>query len=62
MLFQKFVRDTEHSMGIYTGPGRGSVSASMIAYLLGITDVDSMRFGLELFRFLNPSRVTNCDR
>ena len=61
MLFQKFVRDTEHSMGIYTGPGRGSVSASMIAYLLGITDVDSMRFGLELFRFLNPSRVTNCD-
>lgn len=62
ILFQKFVRDTEHSKGIYTGPGRGSASASMIAYLLGITDVDSMRFDLELFRFLNPDRVTNCDR
>lgn len=61
MMFQKFVRDWEHSNGIYTGAGRGSVSGSLIAYILGITDMDSLKFDLKFFRFLNPGRVTNCD-
>lgn len=61
MLFQKFVRDKEHSMGVFTGPGRGSVSGSMIAYLLGITEMDSLRFNLNMWRFLNPERVSQAD-
>ena len=47
--------------GIQCGYGRGSVSGSMIAYLLDVTQMDSLRFGLNFFRFMNPSRVTNAD-
>ena len=61
MLFQKAVRDWEHANNIYVGYGRGSVTGSMIAYLLQITEMDSLRFDLNMFRFLNPDRVTNCD-
>lgn len=61
MLFQKYLRDREHENGIYTGPSRGSVSGSMVAYILGITDVDSMKFDLNLFRFMNPARQTTPD-
>lgn len=42
---------------IRVGPGRGSVGGSLIAYLLGITDVDPMRFGLLFERFINPERI-----
>lgn len=42
--------------GILTGPARGSVAASLLAFLLGITDVDPIRFGLMFERFLNPVR------
>lgn len=42
---------------IRVGPGRGSVGGSLVAYLLGITDVDPIRFGLYFERFINPSRV-----
>jgi DNA polymerase III subunit alpha len=45
------------SEGIRVGPGRGSVGGSLIAYLLGITDVDPMRFGLLFERFINPERI-----
>lgn len=61
MLFQKYLRDREHKHGIYTGPSRGSVSGSMIAYILGITDIDSIKFDLNFFRFLNPDRQTTPD-
>ena len=61
MLLQTYLRDWEKKNGIQCGYGRGSVSGSMIAYLLGITQMDSMRFGLNFFRFMNPSRVTNAD-
>ncbi|WP_199153501.1 DNA polymerase III subunit alpha [Chromobacterium sp. ASV23] len=43
--------------GIKTGPGRGSVGGSLVAYLIGITEVDPIRFGLYFERFINPSRV-----
>lgn len=42
--------------GILVGPGRGSVGGSLVAYLVGITDVDPIRFGLLFERFINPSR------
>lgn len=61
MLLQTYLREWESQHGIQCGYGRGSVSGSMIAYLLGVTQMDSIRFGLNLFRFLNPSRVTNAD-
>lgn len=42
---------------IVVGPGRGSASGSLISYLLGITDVDPIRFGLLFERFINPDRL-----
>lgn len=41
---------------INVGPGRGSVGGSLVAFLMGITDVDPIRFGLLFERFINPSR------
>lgn len=43
--------------GIAVGPGRGSVGGSLVAYLLGITDVDPIRFDLLFERFINPDRL-----
>lgn len=42
---------------IIVGPGRGSVGGSLVAYVLGITDVDPIRFGLIFERFINPERL-----
>jgi len=61
MLLQETLRDNEKEMGIKCGPGRGSVGGSIVAYALGITDIDSKKFGLNFFRFMNPDRVTNAD-
>lgn len=47
--------------GIPVGPGRGSAAGSLIAYVLGITDLDPIRFGLIFERFLNPERVSPPD-
>lgn len=45
-----------HSNGITLGVGRGSAAGSLVSYLLGITGVDPIRFGLIFERFINPSR------
>jgi DNA polymerase-3 subunit alpha len=42
--------------GIMVGPGRGSVGGSLVAFLMGITDIDPIRFDLLFERFINPSR------
>ncbi|MBA2242750.1 MAG: DNA polymerase III subunit alpha, partial [Chthoniobacterales bacterium] len=47
--------------GIPVGPGRGSAAGSMVAYVLGITDVDPLRFDLLFERFLNPERISPPD-
>ena len=49
------------SHGIPVGPGRGSGAGSLVAFLIGITDVDSMAFDLLFERFLNPERVSMPD-
>ncbi|MBO8127116.1 MAG: DNA polymerase III subunit alpha [Firmicutes bacterium] len=49
------------SQGIPVGPGRGSAAGSIVAYLLGITGVDPLKYGLLFERFLNPERVTMPD-
>ena len=61
MMLEVFMRAWEKEHGIECGYGRGSVSGSFIAYLLGITQMDSKKFHLNFFRFMNPSRVTNAD-
>lgn len=61
MLLQMYLRDWEQKHDIWCGYGRGSVSGSEVAYILGITQMDSKKFGLNFFRFMNPSRVTNAD-
>ncbi|MUV39335.1 DNA-directed DNA polymerase [Lentibacillus sp. JNUCC-1] len=47
--------------GIMVGPGRGSAAGSLVAYVLGITDVDPVRYNLLFERFLNPERVSMPD-
>lgn len=61
MLLETYVREWECANGIQSGYGRGSVSGSLIAYVLGITQMDSKKFNLNFFRFMNPDRVTNAD-
>lgn len=53
--------DFAKSAGIPVGPGRGSVSGSLLCYLVGLTQVDPLRFGLLFERFLNPERVSMPD-
>lgn len=53
----RFARDR----GIYVGPGRGSAAGSLVAYSLGITDIDPLQYGLLFERFLNPERVSMPD-
>ncbi len=47
--------------GVAVGPGRGSAAGSLVAYCLGITDVDPLRYDLLFERFLNPERVSMPD-
>ena len=46
---------------ILVGPGRGSAAGSLVAYCLGITDVDPLQYGLLFERFLNPERISMPD-
>ena len=55
--FMYWAREQE----IPVGPGRGSGAGCLVAYLLGITDIDPLRFGLLFERFLNPERVSPPD-
>ncbi|MGH9867735.1 MAG: DNA polymerase III subunit alpha [Candidatus Polarisedimenticolia bacterium] len=52
--FIRYSRDN----GIPVGPGRGSAAGSLVAYCLGITDVDPLHYGLIFERFLNPERIS----
>src|SRR6266704_3254416 len=47
--------------GIPVGPGRGSAAGSIVAYVLGITDIDPLQYGLIFERFLNPDRISPPD-
>ena len=48
-------------MGISVGPGRGSGAGSIVAYLIGITDIDPLKYDLYFERFLNSERVSAPD-
>ena len=60
LIVWDFIRFAK-SKGIAVGPGRGSAAGSLVAYLLGITDLDPLELGLLFERFLNPERVTMPD-
>ncbi len=55
--FIKWAKDN----GVPVGPGRGSAAGSLVAYVLGITDLCPIRFGLIFERFLNPERISPPD-
>ena len=52
---------TPRSVGIRVGPGRGSAAGALIAYALGITELDPIKHGLLFERFLNPERISMPD-
>jgi DNA polymerase-3 subunit alpha len=60
LIVWDFVREAKRQ-GIPVGPGRGSAAGSLAAYLLGITDVDPLRWDLLFERFINPERVSAPD-
>ena len=60
LIVWDFIRHARQH-GIPVGPGRGSAAGSIVAYLLGITNIDPLRYGLLFERFLNPERVTMPD-
>ena len=60
LIVQDYVGFAKRS-NIPVGPGRGSGAGSLVAYLLGITDTDSIKFDLLFERFLNPERVSMPD-
>ena len=60
LIVQDFVKYAKKK-GIPVGPGRGSAAGSLVAYALGITDIDPLKFNLIFERFLNPERVSMPD-
>jgi DNA polymerase-3 subunit alpha len=60
LIVYDFIRAARNE-GIYMGPGRGSAAGSLVAYSLGITQVDPIRYSLLFERFLNPERVSMPD-
>lgn len=56
LIVKDFI-DTARKMNVPVGPGRGSVVGSVVAYLLGITDIEPLKYGLLFERFLNPDRI-----
>ncbi len=60
LIVEDFIRFAATST-ILTGPGRGSSAGSLVAFALGITEVDPLQYGLIFERFLNPERVTMPD-
>lgn len=57
-LIVKDIVDFARKRGFVVGVGRGSAAGSLVAYVLGITDVDPIKYGLIFERFLNPERVS----
>lgn len=61
LINEDLVRWAKHDAKMLVGPGRGSGASSLVAYSLGITDVEPLSLGLIFERFLNPGRITMPD-
>jgi len=57
LIVEDFIKEAR-SMGVSVGPGRGSAAGSAVAYCLGITNIDPIKYDLLFERFLNPDRVS----
>ncbi len=60
LIVWDFVKEAK-KLGIAVGPGRGSAAGSLVAYSLGITDIDPLKYDLLFERFLNPERISMPD-
>jgi DNA polymerase-3 subunit alpha len=60
LIVQDFI-NAARKLGVIVGPGRGSAAGSAVAYAIGITNVDPIKYKLLFERFLNPERVTMPD-
>ncbi len=58
LIVQDFINVARHQLGVSVGPGRGSAAGSVVAYCLGITQVDPIKYDLLFERFLNPDRIS----
>lgn len=58
LIVQDFINVARHKLGVSVGPGRGSAAGSVVAYCLGITQVDPIKYDLLFERFLNPDRIS----
>lgn len=61
MLLEEKIKSNARKNGIYCGYGRGSVSGSVVAYILGITDMDAVKHNLNFERFMHKERVSLAD-
>ncbi|WP_311155334.1 DNA polymerase III subunit alpha [Prevotella histicola] len=57
LIVQDFINAAREDLGVMVGPGRGSAAGSVVAYCLGITKIDPLKYDLLFERFLNPDRV-----
>lgn len=57
LIVQDFINAARTELGVWVGPGRGSAAGSVVAYCLGITKIDPLKYDLLFERFLNPDRV-----
>ena len=57
LIVQDFINAARHELNVMVGPGRGSAAGSVVAYCLGITRIDPLKYDLLFERFLNPDRV-----
>lgn len=58
LIVQDFISAARHKLDVSVGPGRGSAAGSAVAYCLGITQIDPIKYDLLFERFLNPDRIS----
>ncbi len=58
LIVQDFINVAREQLGVSVGPGRGSAAGSAVAYCLGITQIDPVKYDLLFERFLNPDRIS----
>ncbi len=58
LIVQDFINSARDELGVVVGPGRGSAAGSVVAYCLGITKIDPIKYDLLFERFLNPDRIS----
>ncbi|MDD4529332.1 MAG: DNA polymerase III subunit alpha [Bacteroidales bacterium] len=58
LIVQDFINYAQDELDVIVGPGRGSAAGSVVAYCLGITAIDPIKYGLLFERFLNPDRIS----